>query len=76
MKNWECLVGVVHVCASDGFSGKIFGHATMTKKKPCNIWRSIQVYGYIFHLQGLCILDFSNILKFPLVFLEIAFSAI
>ena len=27
------MYGVVHVCALDGFSGKIVGHATMARKK-------------------------------------------
>ena len=26
------MFGIVHVCARDGFSGKIVGHASMTRK--------------------------------------------
>ena len=54
------MFGVVRVCARDGFSGKIVGHAAILKKKPCNISRSIQVNDYIFHLQGVIYFKFLN----------------
>ena len=35
------MFGVVHVCARDGFSGKIFGHATMARKNHLVIYEEI-----------------------------------
>ena len=51
------MFGVVHLCARDGFSGKIVGHATMARK---NNVVDIKNYtflhtDYTFHLQGISI---------------------
>ena len=35
------MFGVVHVCARDGFSGKIVGHATMARKNNLVIYEEI-----------------------------------
>ena len=35
------MFGVVHVCARDGFSGKIVGHATMARKSNLVIYEEI-----------------------------------
>ena len=35
------MYGVVHVCARDGYSGKIVGHATMAKKNNIVIYNEI-----------------------------------
>ena len=35
------MYGVVHVCARDGYSGKIVGHATMAKKSNIVIYNEI-----------------------------------
>ena len=35
------MFGVVHVCARDGFSGKIVGHATMARKNNVLIYAEI-----------------------------------
>ena len=35
------MVGVVHVCARDGFSGKVVGHATMARKNKLVIYQKV-----------------------------------
>ena len=35
------MYGIVHVCARDGYSGKIVGHATMAKKNNIIIYNEI-----------------------------------
>ena len=35
------MFGVVHVCARDGFSGKIVGHATMARKNNLVIYEEM-----------------------------------
>ena len=35
------MVGVVHVCARDGCSGKVVGHATMARKNKLVIYQKV-----------------------------------
>ena len=70
------MFGVVHVCARDGFSGKIVGHATMARKSNLVIYEEIYRLMITFSIYKRCISDFSNILKFPIVFSETVFSVI
>ena len=41
MRNWECLVRVVHVCARDRFSGKIVGNAKVAIKNNLVIYEEV-----------------------------------
>ena len=69
------MFGVAHVCALDGFSGKIVGHATTARKNKLLIYEEVFSLMITFFIHKMMYLDFPNILKFPIV-LEIVFSAI
>ena len=69
MRKWECLELFMGLLKMD-FPAKQLGMPQWPEKT------SIQVNDYIFHLQGQCISDFSNILKFTIFFSEIVFGAI
>ena len=41
MRNWECLVRVVHVCARDRFPVQIVGNATMATRNNTEIYEEV-----------------------------------